>query len=43
VEIASEWLQVDNIDRRSGLSVEAFVQQYEAPNRPVVISDATSK
>lgn len=43
VDLAPEWLQTDNIDRRSGLSVEDFVRQYEQPNQPVVITDAASK
>lgn len=43
IEMPREWLQVDNIDRRSGLSVEDFVLQYERPNRPVIITDAISK
>ena len=43
VDLAPEWLQTDNIDRRSGLSVQDFVRQYEQPNRPVVITDAASR
>ncbi|KAL6049812.1 tRNA wybutosine-synthesizing protein 4 [Balamuthia mandrillaris] len=30
---------VDNIDRRSGLSVEDFIAEYETPNKPVIITD----
>jgi len=33
------WTQVDNIDRRSNLSLEEFISQYEIPNKPVVIVD----
>jgi len=37
------WLQVDNIERRSGLSVEEFIRQYEEPNRPVVLTDVVNQ
>ena len=30
---------MDNIDRRSGLSLAEFRAQYELPNRPVVLTD----
>lgn len=34
------WLwQVENIDRRAGLSLEEFREQYEVPNRPVILTD----
>ena len=29
--------------RRSGLTVEQFIAEYEVPNRPVVITDVVSK
>lgn len=38
--IRQEWLQRDTLERRSGLSVEDFREQFEIPNRPVVLSDA---
>ena len=41
--IDSSWLEVENIDRRSGLSLEAFVEEYERPNRPVIITDVVPK
>ncbi|KAK9819897.1 hypothetical protein WJX72_003757 [[Myrmecia] bisecta] len=34
-----EWLETDNIERRSALSLEDFQRCYEIPNRPVVITD----
>lgn len=37
-----QWLSVDNIDRRSNLSVQEFIHSYEEPNRPVIITDALS-
>ncbi|KAG9323967.1 hypothetical protein KVV02_003238 [Mortierella alpina] len=30
---------VENIDRRSGLSLEQFVEEYEKPGKPVIIAD----
>ena len=41
MEIRPEWLMRDNIDRRSDLSIEDFIREYETPNIPVIISDAT--
>lgn len=41
-DILQEWLEVDNIDRRRGLSPEAFRQEYELPNRPVLLTGAMS-
>lgn len=35
-----EWLLVDNIDRRTNLSVQEFINSYEEPNKPVIITDA---
>jgi hypothetical protein len=29
--------------RRSGLSVEAFIAEYELPNRPVILTDIADK
>ncbi|WIA16759.1 hypothetical protein OEZ85_013410 [Tetradesmus obliquus] len=40
VEIQLRWLEVDNIERRAGLTPEQFRAQYEAANRPVVLTDA---
>ncbi|KAF9084945.1 hypothetical protein BGX23_010094 [Mortierella sp. AD031] len=30
---------VENIDRRAGLSLEDFIQEYERPGKPVIITD----
>lgn len=38
--IREEWLERDNLERRSGLNLEDFRQHFELPNRPVVLSDA---
>lgn len=35
----TKWTRVDNIDRRSGLSIEQFIAEYEIPNKPVVLTD----
>lgn len=40
LEIKKDWLQIDNIDRRSSLSVKEFVELYEEPGKPVIITDA---
>lgn len=37
--IDPSWLEVDNVDRRSGLSVAEFREQYEIPNKPVILTD----
>ncbi len=39
MELDPEWLRVDNIERRAGLSVRDFREQFEAPNLPVVLTD----
>lgn len=41
--ILPEWLAVSNVDRKAGLSVEQFRQQYEEPNIPVILTDQASK
>ncbi|KAJ9053880.1 hypothetical protein DSO57_1020050 [Entomophthora muscae] len=33
------FLGKENIDRRSNLSLEDFIEEYEVPNRPVIITD----
>jgi hypothetical protein len=42
--INPRWLELQcpthHIDRRSGLTVEEFIQQYEIPGKPVIITDA---
>jgi hypothetical protein len=43
VDLAPDWLATDNVDRRSGLSVQQFVDQYERPNRPMIVTDAASR
>jgi hypothetical protein len=35
----SEWSTGNTIERRSNLSVEEFVEKYEKPNIPVIITD----
>ena len=39
----SRWGEVDNVDRRSNLSLEEFIQEYEIPNKPVIITDIIDK
>jgi len=39
----SQWNCVDNIDRRSNLSLEEFMVEYLIPNKPVVITDVVTK
>ncbi|XP_024540954.1 F-box protein At5g06550 [Selaginella moellendorffii] len=40
VEIKDEWIFRDNIERRSHLSVDDFVRDFERPNKPVLITHA---
>lgn len=42
LEIPTEWLEVENIDRVSGLSAAEFRTRYELPGRPVVLSDGAT-
>ncbi|PRP78260.1 hypothetical protein PROFUN_13870 [Planoprotostelium fungivorum] len=35
----SPWATYENIERRSNLSLEEFIEKYEKPNRPVIITD----
>ncbi|KAJ4840092.1 hypothetical protein Tsubulata_009911 [Turnera subulata] len=37
LEMKPEWLEMDNIVRRRGLSVEEFVSKFEEPNKPVLL------
>lgn len=37
--LREEWLAEGNVPRVQGLSVDAFRQQYEVPNRPVILTD----
>eukprot|EP00050_Salpingoeca_kvevrii_P013581 m.29581 g.29581 ORF g.29581 m.29581 type:complete len:509 (-) comp5111_c0_seq2:77-1603(-) len=37
-----EWTAVNNIERRSNLSLAEFIEQYEKPNKPVVITDVVT-
>src|SRR5262249_5972942 len=37
MEMKMEWLLRDNIVRRSGISVEEFVRDFEEPNKPVLL------
>lgn len=39
--VLDKWLALDNIDRRSDLSVRDFRREYEMPLKPVIITDAT--
>lgn len=40
LDIDASWLETENIDRVSGLSVEEFRVRYENTNRPVIFTDA---
>ncbi|EFJ18505.1 hypothetical protein SELMODRAFT_419906 [Selaginella moellendorffii] len=40
VEIKDEWISRDNIERRSHLSVDDFVRDFERLNKPVLLTDA---
>jgi hypothetical protein len=34
-----QWLEQDNLERRSGLSAADFRRLYELPNKPVILTD----
>jgi len=40
--LREEWLGNNNVERRSGLSLQDFRSQFEKPNRPVIITDVVS-
>ncbi|KAL3700749.1 hypothetical protein R1sor_018771 [Riccia sorocarpa] len=40
LEIKKEWLSRDNIARRSNLTLEEFIRDFEEPNKPVLIKGA---
>ena len=42
IPLHPSWLESNNVDRRSGLSVLDFREQYEVPNKPVIITDIVS-
>jgi hypothetical protein len=42
MRVKKAWLRHDNVDRRSGLTVQQFIDEYEVPNRPVVITDVAT-
>lgn len=37
------WTGADTIERRSNLSLEEFIREYEIPNKPVIITDVVTK
>ncbi|KAF9595424.1 hypothetical protein IFM89_000342 [Coptis chinensis] len=37
LEMKPEWLERDNIERRSGISVDEFILNFEEPNKPVLL------
>jgi hypothetical protein len=39
----SGWASEYNIERRSNLSLEEFIEQYEIPNKPVILTDIVPK
>ena len=42
LEIDPAWLEIDNVERRSGLGVAEFRERYEVPNRPVILTDVVA-
>ena len=34
-----QWSSVDNVDRRSNLTLEEFIEEYEKPGKPVILTD----
>ena len=37
------WLEVENVDRRAGLTLAQFREQYETPNMPVILTDVVRR
>ncbi len=42
VPLKTAWLSGDGIPRRASLSPEAFREEFEIPNRPVILTDVVS-
>ena len=42
-DVQPRWLAPNNVPRRAALSVADFVAEYEAPNRPVIITDVVTQ
>lgn len=38
-DVLPHWISTDNIERRSNLSLAEFIEEYEKPNKPVLITD----
>lgn len=43
VSVDETWIETENVDRRKGLSLSEFRQEYEIPNKPVVITDVVTE
>jgi len=43
VDIDPAWLEIETIERRSGLSKEDFREQYEIPNKPVILTNIATQ
>ncbi|XP_058087003.1 arginine-specific demethylase JMJ22 isoform X2 [Magnolia sinica] len=43
LEMKPEWLEIDNIERRCGISVEEFVLGFEELNKPVLLEGCLEK
>ena len=43
LEIPREWVERQNVPRCANLSKDEFVERFERPNRPVIITDVVTK
>ena len=43
ISIDPAWLSTNSIDRRSNLSYDEFIEKYEKPNIPVILTDVVRK
>lgn len=43
VSVDESWIEMENVDRRQRLTLDEFRQEYEIPNKPVVITDVVTK
>jgi hypothetical protein len=39
MKIPDEWTRFENVDRRSGLTIKQFIDEYESKNLPVILTD----
>ena len=42
MQMPAAWTERDTVERRSNLSLEEFIEEYEKPSKPVIITDVVT-